>query len=70
MAQELNPLQRALGRAELKASPMPDRYAQQPRVLYVIELMKAQVSATRAAVVRVGAVKGLARGFGDLSPPR
>ena len=65
VAQELNPLQRALGRAELQASPMPDRYAQQPRVLHVIELMKAQVSAVRELVARVG-VASMARGFGGL----
>jgi hypothetical protein len=44
---------------------MPDRYAQQPRVLYVIELMKAQVSAVRVLVARVG-VESMARGFGGL----
>jgi hypothetical protein len=66
VAQELNPLERAVGRAQVRASPMPDRYAQQPRVVYVIKLMIEQVAAVRALVERAGGVAKLERGFGGL----
>jgi hypothetical protein len=66
VAHELNPLERAVGRAQLKASPMPDRYAQQPRVVYVIQIMIAQVAAVCALVEQAGGVARLERGFGGL----
>ena len=57
-AQDMNPVQRAMGRASLKAAVMPDRYAKKEQVAFVCRLLREQVEAARAYILEQG---GLSR---------
>jgi hypothetical protein len=69
-AQDMNPMQRAVGRASLKASVMPDRYAKREQVAFVCRLLREQIEAARAYIQEQGGLSRIPplQGFEGMRP--